>query len=420
MRKCHAGAMRSIDPGISRFRVWSFGRSRNDNLKRLSKWNSQMALVLTEEQSMLRDSARGVISDKAPVSHLRQLRDTKDETGFSRDLWKTFAEMGFSGLLVPEDFGGSGLGCVEAGIVMEEIGRTLMPSPFLATSVLAASALSRGGSAAQKSEYLPKISAGALLAALAIDEGAKHRPLQTKMQAVRSGNGFKLSGDKAFVVDGHTAGLLIVAARTAGRAGERDGLTLFLVNPRSKGIETERTAMVDSHNAARVVFDNVEVNADGVLGEVDQGGALLEGILNIGRGAVASEMVGVSEEVFGRTVGYLKERKQFGKLIGEFQALQHRAAQLYIEIEITRAAVLKALQTLDTSFENAAAAVAVAKARAGSTATLAVQEGVQMHGGMGMTDQFDIGFFMKRARVCQELFGDSNFHADQLARMKSY
>lgn len=379
-----------------------------------------MALVLTEEQSMLRDSARGLISDKAPVSHLRSLRDSKDATGFSRELWKAFAEMGFSGLLVPENFGGSGLGCVEAGVVMEEIGRTLMPSPFLSSAVLAASALSRGGSEAQKAAHLPKISDGSLLAALAIDEGAKHRPLQTKLQAVRSGNGFKLSGAKAFVVDGHTADLLIVAARTGGAAGERNGLTLFLVDPKAKGIAVERTAMVDSHNAARVEFANVEVNADHVLGEVDQGGALLEGVLNIGRGAVASEMVGLSEEVFGRTVTYLKERKQFGKLIGEFQALQHRAAELYIDIEITRAAVLKALQTLDGDFEKAGAAVAVAKARAGSTATLAVQEGVQMHGGMGMTDQFDIGFFMKRARVCQELFGDSNYHADQLARMKSY
>jgi alkylation response protein AidB-like acyl-CoA dehydrogenase len=379
-----------------------------------------MALVLNEEQSMLRDSARGLISDKAPVSHLRQLRDAKDATGFSRELWRAFAEIGFAGLLVPENFGGSGLGCVEAGVVMEEIGRTLMPSPFLSTAVLAASALSRGGSAAQKTTYLPKIADGSLLAALAIDESAKHRPLQTRLQAVRSGNGFKLNGAKAFVVDGHTADLLIVAARTAGAPGEPNGLTLFLVDPKAKGIAIERTAMVDAHNAARIVFGNVEVDADGVLGEVDQGHRLLEGVLNIGRGAVASEMVGLSEEVFGRTVGYLKERKQFGKSIGEFQALQHRAAQLYIDIEITRAAVLKALQTLDGRFEEAGAAVAVAKARAGATATLAVQEGVQMHGGMGMTDQFDIGFFMKRARVCQELFGDSNFHADQLARMKSY
>jgi alkylation response protein AidB-like acyl-CoA dehydrogenase len=379
-----------------------------------------MALVLTEEQSMLRDSARGLISDKAPVAHLRQLRDGKDATGFSRELWKTFAEMGFAGLLVPEEFGGSGLGCVEAGVVMEEIGRTLLPSPFLSTAVLSVAALLRGGSAAQKLEYLPQISAGTLLAALAVDEGAKHRPLQTNLQAVRSGNGFKLNGAKSFVVDGHTADLLIVAARTAGSAGEQAGLTLFLVAPKSKGLQIERTEMVDSHNAARIAFDNVEVDADSVLGEVDQSHQLLDGVLNIGRGAVASEMVGLSEEVFGRTVGYLKERRQFGKAIGEFQALQHRAAQLYIEIEITRAAVLKALQALDADPAKAGSAVAVAKARAGTTATRAVEEGVQMHGGMGMTDQFDIGLFMKRARVCEELFGDANYHADQLARMRSY
>jgi alkylation response protein AidB-like acyl-CoA dehydrogenase len=280
--------------------------------------------------------------------------------------------------------------------------------------------LSRGGSEAQKSAHLPKIADGSLLAALAIDEGTKHRPLQTNLQAVRSGNGFKLSGAKALVVDGHTADLLIVAGRTGGAAGERNGLTLFLVDPRAKGVAIERTVMVDAHNAARIEFANVEVDADHVLGEVDQGAALLDGVLNIGRGAVASEMVGLSEEVFGRTVTYLKERKQFGKLIGEFQALQHRAAELYVDIEITRAAVLKALQALDADLDHAGAAVAVAKARAGTTATRAVQEGVQMHGGMGMTDQFDIGFFMKRARVCQELFGDTAFHAERLAELKGY
>ena len=379
-----------------------------------------MALVLTEEQSMLRDSARGLISDKAPVAHLRKLRDDRDAVGFSRELWKTFAEMGFAGLLVPEEFGGSGLGAVEAGVVMEEIGRTLMPSPFLATGVVAVSALSRGGSAAQKSEYLSRITEGRLIASLAVDEGAKHRPVKTAMQAVRAGNGFRLKGAKAFVVDGHVADLLIVVARSAGKPGAREGLTLFLVDPKAKGVAVERTAMVDAHNAARITFDDVEVTADCVLGEVDQGGALLESVLNVGRAAVASEMVGTSDEAFARTVTYLKERKQFGKLIGEFQALQHRAAHLYTEIEITKAAVLKALQVLDTDFANADAAVAVAKAKAGSVTTLAVQEAVQMHGGVGMTDAFDIGFFMKRARVCQELFGDTAFHAERLAELKGY
>lgn len=379
-----------------------------------------MPLLLTEEQSMLRDSARGLISDKAPVAHLRGLRDSRDATGFSRELWSTFAEMGFAGLLVPEAQGGSALGAVEAGVVMEEIGRTLMPSPFLSTAVLAASALARGGSAAQQAEYLPKIAAGTLIATLALDEGAKHRPLHTSMQAVRAGNGFRLTGAKAMVVDGHVANLLLVVARSAGSPGDADGLTMFLVDPKAKGVAVERTVMVDAHNAARISFDNVEVTADHVLGEVDGGAALLNGVLDLGRGVVASEMVGLSEEVFGRTVTYLKERKQFGRLIGEFQALQHRAAHLYIEIEITRATVLKALQALDTDPANAAALVSVAKSRAGTTATRAVQEGVQMHGGMGMTDQFDIGFFMKRARVCEELFGDASYHADQLARTRGY
>ncbi len=379
-----------------------------------------MPLVLTEEQSMLRDSARGFINEKAPIAHLRKMRDERDTTGFSRDLWKNFAEMGFAGLLVPEDFGGSGLGTVEAGIVLEEIGRNLMPSPFLSTAVLAVSALTRGGSAEQQAAYLPKIADGSLIATLAVDEGAKHKPHNIAMQAVRAGNGFKLNGAKALVLDGHVADLLIVAARTSGIAGERGGLTLFLVDPKAKGVSIERTVMVDAHNAARINFDNVEVSADAVLGEVDQGGELLDAVLNIGRGAVASEMVGLSEEVFNRTVTYLKERKQFGKLIGEFQALQHRAAQLYIDIEISRAATLKALQTLDQDAAKADHAVSVAKAHAGTTATRAAQEGVQMHGGMGMTDQFDIGLFMKRARVCQELFGDNNYHAERLAEARQY
>jgi alkylation response protein AidB-like acyl-CoA dehydrogenase len=379
-----------------------------------------MALILNDEQTMLRDSARGLIGDKAPVAHLRALRDQKDATGFSRELWRAFAEMGFAGLLVPEEHGGSGLGAVEAGIVMEEIGRTLMPSPFLSTAVLSATALIRGGSAAQKQDHLPRIAAGDLIAALAVDEGPKHRPQHTAMQAVRAGNGFRLNGAKGFVVDGHVADLLIVAARTSGAPGEAGGLTLFLVDPRSKGVAIERTVMVDAHNAARVVFDNVDVTADGVLGEVDQGAGLLEAVLGVGRAVVASEMLGAAEEAFARTVSYLKERKQFGKLIGEFQALQHRAAHLYCELELTRATVLKALQLLDAGSAQAGAAVAVAKAKAGTTGTLAVQEAVQMHGGMGMTDQFDIGFFMKRMRVCQELLGDANFHADQLARLKNY
>src|ERR1700722_4355905 len=379
-----------------------------------------MALVLNDEQTMLRDNARGFLAKNAPIAHLRALRDNRDAEGFSRTLWKNFVEMGWAGILVPQDYGGLGLGHVEAGVVAEELGRTLTPSPFLSTAVLAATAIARAGSDKQKENYLPKIVAGELIAALAVDGTAKHQPEKIAMPAARASNGFKLNGAKTFVIDGHVANLLIVAARTAGNPGDTGGITLFLVDANAPGIRAERTATVDSHNASRITFEDVNVSADNVLGTIDGGWNLLEGVLNVGRALVAAEMVGASDEAFGRTVAYLKERKQFGKAIGEFQALQHRAANLYCELEVTRGAVLKALQTLDDSYDRAGAIASVAKARAGLSATLAVQEAVQMHGGIGMTDEFDIGLFMKRVRVCQEMFGDSNFHADRLARLNHY
>ena len=379
-----------------------------------------MPLTLNDEQNMLRDHARGFLSKNAPIAHFRQLRDSKDATGFSRPLWKEFVDLGWAGILIPQEHGGLGLGHVEVGVVMEELGRTLTPSPFLSTAVIAASAIARAGNDKQKSAYLPKIASGDLIATLAVDETSKHRPEKTALAATRTGNGFTLKGAKTFVLDGHVADLIIVVARTSGALGDMKGLTLFLVDAKSKGIKAERTSMVDTHNAARVSFDNVSVGADAVLGQVDAGWHALEGTLNVGRAALASELVGASQEAFDRTVSYLCERKQFGKLIGEFQALQHRAADLYCELELTRSTVLKALQTLDESFDKASAIVAVAKARAGTSATRAVQEGVQMHGGIGMTDEFDMGFFMKRVRVCNELFGDSNFHADRLARLHRY
>ncbi len=378
-----------------------------------------MPLILDDDQAMLRDTVRGYVAEHSPVTALRKLRDARDPLGYSRELWKGFAEMGFTGILVPEAHGGLGLGYVEAGVVMEEIGRNLVASPFLATSVVAATALGRSGEA-QKAEWLPRIAAGEVIATLAVDEGAKHDPAKTALEAKRSGNGFRLDGRKAMVLDGHVADLMIVAARTAGAPGETAGLTLFLVDPKAKGVSIERTIMIDSHNAARIELSGVEVDADAVLGDVDGGYALLEGVLSAGRAAVAAEETGLGDEAFVRTVDYLKTRKQFGKAVGEFQALQHRAAHLFSELELAKAAVIKALQTLDQSFDAAGAICSVAKAKAGQAATLAVQEAVQMHGGVGMTDELDIGLFMKRARVAQELWGDANFHAERLARMSGY
>ncbi len=379
-----------------------------------------MALVLNDEQTMLRDTARSFLAGEAPVAALRQLRDGHVAEGFSRELWKQFAEMGFAGVLIPEDFGGVGLGHVEAGVVAEEIGRNLTATPFLSTAVLTASALLHGGSDAQKQAWLPKIAGGEIIGALAVDEGAKHRPEKTALQATRTGNGFTLNGAKTFVVDGHVADLLVVAARTSGQPGETQGLTLFLVAGDASGVSRERTVMVDAHNAARISFDNVQVDADAALGPVDGGHELLERVLNVGRAVLAAELSGVGGQAFDITQAYVKERSQFGRIIGEFQSLQHRSAHLFSELEVTRAAVIKALQTLDANPDKAATIVAVAKARAGASTELAVQEGVQMHGGNGMTDAFDIGLYMKRARVAQELLGDSNFHADRLARANGY
>jgi alkylation response protein AidB-like acyl-CoA dehydrogenase len=321
---------------------------------------------------------------------------------------------------VPEEYGGVGLGYVEAGVLAEEMGRTLSPSPFLATSVLAATALCLAGSKAQKSEHLAAIASGKRVAALAVDEGVKHRPSRIALAATRHANGFRLSGNKTFVVDGHVADLLIVAARTAGSADDENGVTLFLVDPRTRGVTVERTIMVDSRNAARLAFADADVTADAVLGEVDGGRAALEGVLFAGRAALAAELVGSGGEAFERTVEYLKERRQFGRLIGEFQALQHRAAQLYADLELARSATLKALQALDEKIAEAGAITSLAKAKAGQAAKLAAAEAVQMHGGMGMTDDLDLGLFMKRIRVAQELFGDAQFHADRLARLRGY
>ena len=379
-----------------------------------------MPLVLTEEQEMLRQSARGFLDQKAPVSALRKLRDSHDPTGFSRDLWKEMAEMGWAGILIEEEFGGADFGFVGAGLLAEEMGRTLTASPFLSTSILAATALKKFGNAAQRSEHLPKIAAGDLVVALAVDEGAKHGPAKTALKAEKSGNGFKLSGAKTFVADGHVAGTLIVAARTAGAPGETDGVTLFLVGAKSKGVSAEPTAMVDSRGAARLKFDGVDVTGEDVLGDIDNGYPALEGILSAGRAGLAAEMSGAAQQAFGMTVTYLKDRKQFGKPIGAFQALQHRAAHLYCEIELMKSVVLKALQELDENFGIAGATCSLAKAKAGEVAKLASLEAVQMHGGIGMTDEFDIGFYLKRIRAAQEMFGDFAFHADRIAQLRGY
>ncbi len=375
-----------------------------------------MPLYLTDDQATLQDTIREFVADAAPVAHLRALRDADDPAGFSRDLWKQFADMGFTGILIGEEQGGLGMGHVEAGIVLEEIGRNLSPSPFLTTSVAAVAALK---GSAQGDRWFPGIVAGETVAALAIDEAAKHRDT-IALKAERSGNGFRLNGAKRFVVHGHVADLLIVAARTAGAAGDRAGITLFAVPSDAAGLEARPERLADASIAAHLHFEGVEVDADAVIGEVDAGREPLDRLLRAGRTGSAAELVGVGNGAMAMTMGYLKERKQFGVTIGSFQALQHRAAHLYSEMEVARAAVLKAQQLLDAGSDAADEAVSVAKAMAAMATTLSVNESVQMHGGIGMTDEYDVGFYMKRARALAELWGDANYHADRLAIAAGY
>jgi acyl-CoA dehydrogenase len=379
-----------------------------------------MALVLNDDQKMIRDSADGFFRTEAPVAQHRALRDAADATGFDRGTWGKMAEMGFAGVLVPEDHGGAGFGHVAAGLIMEALGRNLSAAPMLSTAILGTTALVAGGSPDQQAKYLPLIAQGQRLFALAADEAARHAPAFIETTATPSGNGFKLNGSKGFVLDGHVADTLIVAARTGGETADKDGITLFLVDAKTPGVTTTRRSMIDSRNAARISLDDVQVDGADVLGSVGGGFAILEKVLDAGRACLAAEMLGVSSESFTRTVDYLKQRDQFGVKIGSFQALQHRAAHLFCEVELARSATLRALTALDEKDERASLFASLAKAKSGEVAKLATNEAVQMHGGIGMTDDFDIGFFMKRARAAQETFGDIAFQGDRLARLMGY
>lgn len=379
-----------------------------------------MPLYHNEDQAMLADSASQFMAEEGAINkQLRHWRDRDCKDGFGHELWKQFGEMGFTGILVPEEDGGLGMGHVEAGIVLEEIGRNLTPSPFLTSSVLAATALGQGSNDL-RARYLPGLVAGESVFAVAIDEGAKHRPERIKTRAEKSGNGFRLSGKKDFVIHGASADMIVVAARTSGADDDAEGVTLFAVPKDAAGLNQDAVRLVDSSMATHIVLDNVELDGDAVIGEVDGGREILNRMLNAGRIGAAAEGAGVARGAMDMTIDYLKQRKQFGKLIGEFQALQHRASHLYSEVEIARAVVIKAQQLLDADAPSAELMVSVAKAKVSKVAGLAVREGVQMHGGIGMTDEYDIGLYMKRERALQEFLGDAYYHAERVAQISGY
>ena len=376
--------------------------------------------VLNEEQSMLRDAAKSWTQEKSPVTAFRKMRDSGVEIGYDAKAWNEMAEMGWAGVIIPEEYGGSAFGYLSIGLILEEMGRNLAASPLIASGVGAASALVLGGSDAQKSEWLPKIADGSVVGALAVDEGAHHAPEKVALAATKSGAGYSLSCAKSFVIEGLAANLLVVSARTSGQLGDKDGITLFLVPADAKGVSRKRLALADSRGAANITFDKVEVGADAVLGAVDKGWDVLEKTLDRVRAALAAEMLGAANQAFETTLDYLKVRVQFGQVIGSFQALQHRAAKMFTDLELARSAVEAALQAIDADSPDVPELVSLSKAKMGDVFHLVSNEMVQMHGGIGMTDAHDAGFYLKRARAAEAAFGSPSYHRDRYARINGY
>jgi acyl-CoA dehydrogenase len=380
-----------------------------------------MRLCYDEEQQLLAKMAGRFVSESSPVSRVRALRDEADPTGFSRALWAKMAELGWLGLAIPEEYGGSGLSAFELGIVIEAAGRRLMPEPFVSTVLLGANLLLLGGTEAQRARWLPAIAAGEAVVAVAYQEARSRYDLgAVGAEAVPDNEGgVRLRGDKVQVLDGHVADLLLVSARDGA------GIGVYLVEAGAPGLEITRQTRVDGRNAALVSLRDVPVGAEARLGGPADAGrdALpwLQAAVDRATVGLCAEMLGIASEAFERTLAYLGERVQFGRPIGAFQSLQHRAARMFMELSLTRAAVLGAARAVEDADPSALPRMAsLAKARCNDTIALITDEAVQMHGGVGMTDELDIGFYMKRARAAASTFGDAAWHRDRWARLQGY
>lgn len=373
--------------------------------------------VLSEEQSLLKDQARSWVSEQAPVSAFRAMRDSGVDVCFAPQTWRAMVEMGWTGILVPEAYGGSDLGYLTMGLVLEETGRQLTASPLLASALAGTSAVLQGGSDAQKQALLPGVVDGSQILTLAVDELPRHAPEQTALTAEHAGKGFQLSGSKRLVLEGAAATTLIVAARTSGKPGEAKGITLFVVPADAKGVARVPVKTADCRGYANVDLDGVAVDEDAVLGDVDGGFAVLDAALDRARAGLAAEMLGTAAGAFEMTLEYLKTRKQFGQVIGSFQALGHRAAALYSEMELARSCVEAALQAIDQGSDEVAKMASLAKSKAGDFLHHASNELIQIHGGIGMTDEFDAGFYLKRARAAEAIYGNQAFHRNRYATL---
>ncbi|QYJ06805.1 acyl-CoA dehydrogenase family protein [Qipengyuania flava] len=354
--------------------------------------------VLNEEQEMLRDMARDWATNESPVTEFRKVRAAGNPQAYNADAYAAMAEMGWAGVIIPEEHGGSDFGFMSAGLVLEELGKTLTASPLLATTI-AASAIVLGGSDEQKARWLPKLASGETVATLAVDEGAKHDP----SAIAASVSGGKLTGTKAFVHEAHGADLFVVAAT--------DGL--YLVE-KGDGVTLTSRALADQRSHADVAFDGAP--ADKLEGGGD---SLLDDVLDRARVLTAAEMLGMAQQVFDTTLDYLKQRVQFNQVLATFQALQHRMADLFADLAQMRSAVEGGLQAIDGGF-GVARAASIAKAEANRVLHTISNQGIQLHGGIGMTDEYDVGFYLKRARVLEASWGSSGYLKDRFATLAGY
>jgi alkylation response protein AidB-like acyl-CoA dehydrogenase len=378
-----------------------------------------MTMVLNEEQRQLKETMKELLQKHAPVASLRALRDSEDELGYSNDFWQQLVDMGIPSIVMPTCYGGLGFGFPGLGAVMEEMGRTLAASPLFSTVVLGASALELAGGP-QQQELLSDIMSGTLTLALAIDESHHHRPLATAATLTVADDGLILDGSKVFVLDGHSADKLLVVARSTGEPGDEHGLSLVLLARKTAGVNVQRTILMDGRNAAKIHFNQVKLDANALVGTLNEAWPILQQVLDRGAICIAAEMLGGSLEVFERTMDYIKQRQQFGVRIGSFQALQHRSAEMYCQLEQCRSVILKALSGLDKEDTGTSQLASMAKAMANQCYEHISNEAVQMHGGMGITDELDIGLYLKRARVSMQILGDTSYHQDRYANLLGY
>ncbi len=380
-----------------------------------------MALVLNDDQQMLKSSAADFVKNESPVSRVRHLRDSDDPVGYSPELWAKMAALGWPAIPLPEEHGGLGMGSVEMACVLEECGRTMVPEPLLSTVLLGANAVLLAGSDAQKGEILPSVADGTRTMTLAWQErGSRYERTVSATRAEKKGDGYVLSGEKTLVLDGATARTLVVVARTSGAEADRDGLSLFLVERGAAGLETIPQKTMHLRASAIVRLNGVELPASALLGEAGQAAGILDDVLDRATVGLCAEMLGNMRTTFEMTLDYLKTRKQFGVAIGSFQALKHRAAKVYVELELARSAVLGAATAIDTGSKDARALVSVAKARCSDAGVLTAYEGIQMHGGIGMTDEHDVGLYAKRLRGSEMTFGDAAWHRDRFATLQGF